>query len=370
MLETTEASQNGNGAMVTDLKVTKREHSQVDQVNLDNPGFGVVFCDHMFQADYFNGEWQNEEIVPFGTLEISPAMCMLHYGQAIFEGLKAFYAEDGSVNIFRPDAHHARMNSSCQRMVIPETDRDTFFAAIEGLINLDRDWIPRKHGTALYIRPFIFATGDYLSVKVSDSYTYMIITSPVGAYYKEGFNPVSLVTSDEYVRAVKGGVGNVKAPGNYAASLLPAQKAAQAGYTQVLWLDGLEKKYIEEVGTMNIFFKIDGKLITPDLGGAILPGVTRDSTITLAKDWGIEVEERQIAIEDIFEAHEAGTLEEAFGTGTAAVVSPVGSITHQDATIQINGDSIGPFAEKLFDEITGIQYGKKEDRFGWIHKVA
>lgn len=370
MLDTYESTKNGNGTMTKELNITRKEETGIEQVNLDAPGFGVVFSDHMFQADYENGKWQNESIVPFGTLEISPAMCMLHYGQAIFEGLKAFHTEDGSVNIFRPDAHHERLNSSCRRMCIPETDYNTFMAALENLLTLDREWIPKKRGNALYIRPFVFATGDYLSVKVSDSYKFLIITSPVGAYYKEGFNPVSLITSDEYARAVQGGVGNVKAPGNYAASLLPAEKATQAGYTQVLWLDALHKNYIEEVGTMNIFFKIDGTLVTPELNGAILPGITRDSVLTLAELWGVPVEQRRISIDEIFEVHESGALEEVFGTGTAAVISPVGSITHKDKTIKVNGSSIGPFAEKMFNEITGIQCGEKEDPFGWIHKVA
>jgi len=370
MFETYETKTKGNGALTSDVKITRSNGSRLEQTNLEDPGFGINFTDHMLSMVYGDGEWKIPEVVPYDTLEVSPAMLTLHYGQAIFEGMKAFRGADGAINIFRPEAHHRRFTQSCRRICIPEIDYSHFLSGITTLIDLDRAWVPDTKGNALYIRPFVFATDNLLSVKVSKTYRFLTITSPVGAYYKEGFNPVSLVTSDEYVRAVRGGVGNIKAPGNYAASLLPAKKAEDQGFTQVLWLDALERKYVEEVGTMNIMFLIDGVLVTPALEGAILPGVTRDSVIRIAKDWGIPVEERRIAIDEVFEASEAGTLEEVFGTGTAAVISPVGSIRHQDRSISINGEGIGPLAKKLFDEITGIQYGEKEDRFGWLHKLS
>jgi len=354
----------------TNLKITQSETTRIDKVDLDNPGFGAVFTDHMFSVDYQDGSWNTPEILPYGPFEVEPAMCALHYGQAIFEGMKAFYNQDGSIKVFRPDAHHRRMNKSCRRLCIPETEFDVFMDGLKTLIKIDKDWVPKKHGNALYIRPFIFASDNYLSVKVSDSYKFFVITSPVGSYYKEGINPVSLITSDKYVRSVKGGVGTVKTPGNYAASLLPAKRAKQKGFTQVLWLDAFEKKYIEEVGTMNIFFLIDDVLITPPLEGSILGGVTRQSVIQLAKSWGVKVNERKISIDEVFEKANNGQLREAFGTGTAAVISPVGKIQHKWETITINNNELGPFAKKLYDAITGIQNGKKDDEFGWMHTVV
>ncbi|MCF7805046.1 MAG: branched-chain amino acid aminotransferase [Candidatus Marinimicrobia bacterium] len=355
--------------MTAEMQVTRTQDSRLEKVDLDNPGFGVTFSDHMFEMNYLDGEWQTPEIVPYGSIDVAPAMASLHYGQAVFEGMKAFYSEDGDVHLFRPEQHHERFNASCRRLCIPETDYETFIEAIKTLISLDYEWIPKTHGQALYIRPFIFATDNYLAVAVSETYKFLIITSPVGAYYKEGINPVGLVTAEEYSRTAKGGVGTVKTLGNYAASLLPAKKAKEKGFTQVLWLDAAEKKYVEEVGTMNIFFKIDGTLVTPPLEGTILPGVTRDSVIRIAREWDTPVEERQISIDEVMERSDNGELEEVFGTGTAAVISPVGKIQHRDKTISINGHNIGPFAKRLYDEITGIQYGNVEDRFGWIRKV-
>ncbi len=342
------------------------EKSRVDEVDLDNPGFGEVFSDHMLSVQYKDGSWQQPEIKPYGTFEISPAMCSLHYGQAVFEGLKAFKNQDGSIKIFRPEQHHKRFNRSCQRLCIPEMSKEVFMEGLKQLIELDQQWVPQKQGNALYIRPFVFATDNYLSVKASSSYQFFIITSPVGAYYEEGIDPVSLITSDKYARSVPGGVGHVKTPGNYAASLLPAKKAKQKGFTQVLWLDANERRYIEEVGTMNIFFLIDDVLVTPPLKGAILDGITRRSVIQLARDWGITVNERPITIDEVFEKAEAGHLREVFGTGTAAVISPVGKIQHKWQSITINDHKIGPFAQKLYDTITGIQDGRGKDRFNWM----
>lgn len=356
-------------AKAEQFSITKTKNSRISQVDLDNPGFGRQFADHMLSVEYRDGKWQKPEIIPFQKIEFFPSLSVLHYGQSIFEGMKAFRNKEGNVNIFRPEKHYSRLLKSCRRICIPEVDKDVFLNALDLLIKLDHEWIPSKKGNALYIRPFIFATDEHLSVKASDTYRFFIINSPVGAYYKEGINPVSLLTSGQYVRSVKGGAGFVKTAGNYAASILPAQEAHQKGFTQVLWLDANEHKYVEEVGTMNIFFKIAGRLITPPLSGSILGGVTRDSVIQIAKEWGVPVDERRISIDEVFEAHEKGILDEAFGTGTAAVISPVGLIEHEGKRITLDEEKIGPFAQRLYNEVTGIQYGEKEDTHGWIHTV-
>lgn len=352
-----------------DLKIERVTSSRVHEVDFDNLEFGRKFCDHMFEMRFDNGVWGAPEIKPFGSIEITPALNVFHYGQSVFEGMKAFYVDENTVNIFRPEMHFERFNKSCRRMCVPETDYETFITALEELIKLDKNWIPKDPGTALYLRPFIFASDNLLAARVSDVYSYYIITSPVGAYYKEGFNPVSLTTPDGYVRAVKGGTGEAKTSGNYAASFLPAKKAQENGYTQVLWLDAIENKYIEEVGTMNIHFLIGDTVITPKLTGSVLAGVTRKSVLTLSEEWGYKVEERKISIDEVFEASANGTLKEVFGSGTAAVISPVGLIQHNGITINIGDGRIGDFAQKLFNEITGIQYGKIEDRYGWVHSV-
>jgi branched-chain amino acid aminotransferase len=346
------------------MRITKTTKSRKHEVDFDNLGFGEHFSDHMFSCEYKNGKWDVPQIVPYNSISVSPSICSLHYGQIVFEGLKAFYAGD-KINLFRPEKYHERFVRSCKRLCIPPVEYDLFIEGMKELVILDGHWVPKSKGTSLYIRPFIFATDDFLGVKVSDTYLFLIITSPVGAYYKEGLNPVSLITSGEYTRAARGGLGEAKTPANYAASLLPAEIAKKKGFTQVLWLDGVENKYIEEVGTMNILFVIDNKLITPALEGTILPGVTRDSVITLAKDWGIAVEERPISIDEVIAASKKGTLQEVFGSGTAAVISPVGEIRHLDETIIVNSKKIGKLSQKFYDEITGIQYGEKEDRFGW-----
>lgn len=365
-----ESQANSNGQTESiHIEVKRRPETRLSQVDLDNPGFGVEFSDHMFSREYRDGEWKTPRIVPYGPISMPPATCTLHYGQAVFEGLKAFSSRDGAVRIFRPEAHHKRFRSSCRRLCIPEPDYDTFISALNALISLDKEWVPKQHGYALYLRPFIYADDEYLAVQVADKYQFFIITSPVGAYYDEGFNPVSLTTAEKYVRAVKGGVGDTKTPGNYAASLRPALEAKEQGFTQVLWLDAFEHRYIEEVGTMNIFFLMDDVLVTPKLEGAILPGVTRDSVLRIAEDWGVPTEQRKVTIDEVFGAAKSGRLQEVFGTGTAAVISPVGMIRHRDDQVSINGNDIGPFAKKLFDEITGIQYGLKADRFGWMHTV-
>lgn len=348
------------------IEVTKVKTSRIGQVDFDNLEFGVKFSDHMFDVFYENGRWGEPKILPYGTMELEPSLCTLHYGQAVFEGLKAFRAVDKKIHLFRPDKYHERFNRSNRRLCIPDVPYELFINGLTKLIGLDQAWIPDKQGCSLYIRPFIFAADNFLGVRVSYTYHFMIITSPVGAYYKEGLNPVKLITSGEYVRAVKGGLGAVKTPANYAASLLPGEEAKKKGFTQVLWLDGAENRYVEEVGTMNIMFVIDGKLVTPGLEGSILGGITRDSVLYLARHWGMQVEERPITIDEVFRESESGRLQEVFGTGTAAVISPVGWIQHKDKMITLNKGEIGPFSQKFYDEITGMQYGEKPDPFHWI----
>lgn len=352
-----------------DIAFRAQESGRVHEVDLNDPGFGSAFSDHMFSLEFKDGTWIKPEIIPFDDFRCSPAMATLHYGQTIFEGMKAFRNQDGEVQVFRPYRHFKRLNASCRRMCIPDINPEFMVYALKKLLDIDRDWVPRKQGNALYIRPLVFATDPYLGVRPSKTYRLLIMTSPVGAYYKEGINPVSLTTTDDYIRAVQGGSGFVKTACNYGPTLLPAQKAQRNGYTQVLWLDAHEHKYIEEVGTMNIFFKIDGTLLTPALGGSILGGVTRDSTIRLARDWGTEVVERPISIDEIFEAHHTGALEEIFGTGTAAVISPVGSIHHKGETLVTDKYHIGPFAERIYKAITGIQYGFEVDVHHWMSDV-
>lgn len=347
------------------IKTRKNKNTRIQEVDFDNLEFGVEFSDHMYYVDFADGGWKEPRIEPYGPMKMYPALSTLHYGQAVFEGLKAFLGVDGKVRLFRADKNHERYNMSCERMCIPTISWELFFEGMKKLVEIDKEWIPKKRGCSLYIRPFIFATDNFLGVRVSYTYRFMIITSPVGAYYKEGLNPVKLITSGEFVRAVKGGLGAVKTPANYAASLYPGEVAKKKGFTQVLWLDGVENRYIEEVGTMNIMFVIDGTIVTPPLEGSILPGVTRNSVISLAKHWGLPVEERKISIEEVMSEAKSGRLEEVFGTGTAAVISPVGWIQHNDDKVTIHSGEIGPISQRLYDEITGMQYGEKTDPFGW-----
>lgn len=333
--------------------------------------FGTIFTDHMFIMDYQEGKgWHDARITPYEPLSIDPAAMIFHYGQTIFEGLKAYHTEDGSIQLFRPEKNFERMNNSNKRMVMPQIDEDFVLQALKKLLNIEKDWVPKTEGTSLYIRPFIIATQSYLGVAPSTNYKFMIILSPVGSYYKEGINPVKIAVENKYVRAVLGGTGEAKTAGNYASSLIAEELMTKGGYAQVLWLDGIEKKYIEEVGSMNVFFKVNGEIITPKLTGSILPGVTRDSVIQLLKHWDIPVTERKISMAEIAEAHANGTLEEAFGTGTAAVISPVGQLTWNDQDFKINNGETGEIAKKLYDTLTSIQYGKTEDPFGWIQKVT
>ncbi|NMB44436.1 MAG: branched-chain amino acid aminotransferase [Clostridiales bacterium] len=339
--------------------------------NEDNPlTFGTIFTDHMFVMDYEGGKgWHDARIVPYQSISLEPSAMVFHYGQEMFEGMKAYKAVDGRTLLFRPDMNAKRAANSNRRLCIPEIPEEDFVQAIKELVKVDEAWIPNKPGTSLYIRPFIIATDAFLGVRPSNTYKFIVILSPVGAYYKEGLNPVKIWVEDEYVRAVRGGIGEAKTGGNYVASMASQVKAAHEGYSQVLWLDGVERKYIEEVGAMNIFFKINGKVVTPQLNGSILPGVTRASVIDLCKHWNIPVEERQITIQEIYDAYQAGELEEIFGTGTAAVISPVGTLRWEDKIMTINDGKIGEYSQKLYDTITGIQVGNKEDILNWTVEV-
>lgn len=332
--------------------------------------FGTIFTDHMFMMDYTAGKgWHDARIVPYQPVSLDPSAMVFHYGQEMFEGLKAYKSDDGRILLFRPDKNAERTINTNRRLCIPEIPVEDFVQAVKAIVKTDEAWIPTKPGTSLYVRPFIIATDPFLGVRPSNTYLFMIILSPVGPYYPEGLNPVKIWIEDEYVRAVKGGIGEAKAGGNYVASMKAQMKAHEEGYSQVLWLDGVERKYIEEVGAMNIFFKINGSIITPQLNGSILPGVTRASVIELCREWGLPVEERRISIDEIAEAHSKGTLEEVFGTGTAAVISPVGHLRWQDRIMQVLDGNIGPISQRLYDTITGIQLGRIPDTHGWTVEV-
>jgi len=351
------------------ISITKTTNAKqkLDQSNL---GFGQHFTDHMFIMDYTEGKgWHDARIVPYAPIELDPSAMVLHYGQAIFEGLKAYKTKNNDILLFRPEKNMQRVNKSNTLLVIPQIDVDFGVQAIKELVRVDADWIPDLPGTSLYIRPFIFATDPFLGVRPSNTYKFVIILSPVGAYYTEGINPVKIYVESNYVRAVKGGLGSAKTVANYAASLKAQVEAKHLGYTQVLWLDGIEKKYIEEVGTMNVFFKINGEVITPSLEGTILSGITRMSTIELLKKSGFTVTERKISIQELYDAHAAGNLEEAFGTGTAAVISPIGEFNWNGKSIIVNNGKIGEIASKVYETITGIQSGELEDTYGWTQKV-
>ncbi len=346
---------------------TRNPKTKPDQKNL---GFGQHFTDHMFIMDYSREKgWYDPRIVPYGPLELDPATMVFHYGQAIFEGLKAYRTEDGRINLFRPEMNMKRVNNSNERMSIPQFDEAFGVEAIKTLVSIDRDWIPTEPGTSLYIRPFIIATDPFLGVRSSDTYKFLIILSPSGAYYPSGINPVRIMIENEYVRAVRGGTGFAKTPANYAISLKAQELAHDKGYVQVLWLDGVERKYIEEVGSMNVFFKIGDEVVTPELNGSILPGITRNSCIHLLKHWGVKVTERKLAAQELFDAHAAGKLVEAFGTGTAAVISPIGELNWDGKVITVAGGKIGDLSAKLYETITGIQSGSVKDEFNWITEV-
>lgn len=333
-------------------------------------GFGQLFTDHMFVMDYSQDQgWHDPRIEPFSDFSVSPAAMVFHYGQAIFEGLKAFKTVDKKICLFRPRDNFKRMNKSAKGMCMPQIDVDFVMDSLKQLIRLEEKWIPETLGTSLYVRPTMIATDSHLGVRASFTYKFFIILSSVGAYYAEGLNPVKIWVAKDHVRSVKGGVGEFKTAGNYAASLIASETAKKEGYAQVLWLDGVERKYIEEVGAMNIFFLIGDELVTPNLTGSILPGITRFSVISLAQKWGMKVSERKISIDEVFEAHEKGMLKEIFGSGTAAVVSPVGEIRYGDRIISIGDGTPGETAMKFYTALTDIQYGKAEDSENWIEVI-
>jgi branched-chain amino acid aminotransferase len=351
--------------MLPDLIVTPINRSRLSDVDFENLGFGNIFSDHMFSMKYQHGRWQQPEVLPYGPVSVDPANATLHYGQAVFEGLKAFMGEDGVVRIFRPDMNYERLCNSCQRLCIPVPGEDHFYAAMESLIQLDHGWIPRKRGQALYIRPIIFSDESHLEVRPSQAFRILVMTAPVRAYFDEEAAAIDLKVEEEYTRSAPGGTGAAKTSGNYAASLFPGEQGRRQGCAQVLWLDGREHRYVEEVGAMNIFFRIDGKVVTPSLVGTILPGVTRDSVIQLMEDAGDPVEQRRIEIDEVVAAIREKRMQECFGAGTAAIIAPVGGISYRGEHLAINAGRAGDVTRRLYDELTGIQRGEIADRHAW-----
>lgn len=352
-----------------EIKITKTTAPKA-KPDVSKVAFGTEFTDHMFIMDYTPEQgWHDARIVPFGNISLHPATTALHYGAEIFEGMKAYRTPEGKIQMFRPIENARRMNSSADRMCLPAIDENDMLEILETFVKVEADWVPSAPATSLYLRPFMFGCDEHLGVHTVHHSVFMIIASPVGSYYKEGINPVKIMIEDEDVRAVKGGTGYTKCGGNYAASTRAGERAAQKGYSQVLWLDGVERKYIEEVGAMNVMFKINGTVVTPMLSGSILPGITRKSCIDVLKKAGIPVEERLLSVDELVEAMENGTLEEAFGCGTAAVVSPIGELCYKDKKYTVNGGKIGPVTQQLYDTLTGIQWGTVEDTFGWVYPV-
>ncbi|MBQ8322188.1 MAG: branched-chain amino acid aminotransferase [Clostridia bacterium] len=352
-----------------DIKITKTKNPGV-MPKESELGFGRVFSDHMFVMDWEEGiGWHNERIIPFGNISLHPASTVLHYGAEIFEGLKAYRTESGSIQLFRPLENIKRMNTSAERMCLPQLDEDMALEILEAFVKLEERWVPYSFGTSLYLRPYMFGNDESLGVHTVKRATYMIIASPSGSYYKEGINPVKIMIENEDVRTVRGGTGYAKCGGNYAASTRAGERASKKGYSQVLWLDGVERKYIEEVGAMNVMFKINGEIVTPALTGSILPGITRKSCIEVLKSFGYKVSERLLSVDELIGALKEGKLEEAWGTGTAAVVSPIGKLMYDDVEYDVNGGKIGEVTQKLYDTLTGIQWGKLDDKFGWVYKL-
>jgi len=351
-----------------EISVTKTQNPKEKQT--ENLGFGKVFSDHMFVCEYERGKgWFNARIVPFENLTIHPASTVLHYGAEIFEGLKAYRTADGSVQLFRPIENCRRMNNSAERMGLPQMPEEDMLQAILEFVKIEKDWVPYGSGESLYLRPFMFGDDEHLGVHSIVRAKFYIIASPSGSYYKEGINPVKIMIENEDVRAVRGGTGYAKCGGNYGASTRAGEKAEKLGFSQVLWLDGVERKYIEEVGAMNVMMKINGEVVTPMLSGSILPGITRKSIIELLKSKGYKVTERKISIDEIVEALENGTMEEFWGCGTAAVVSPVGELSYNGKNYLINGGKIGETTQMLYDSLTDIQWSRAEDKFGWITRI-
>ncbi len=354
------------------IKLTKvsPEQLKTPPATLAGVEFGTVFSDHMFCMEWDDGKgWHSTQIKPYGPLKLEPSSMVLHYAQMSFEGLKAYKIKSGEHALFRPRENFKRMNRTAQRMCIPEVDVDEMLDVLKQLLHLDSGWVPGEDGTSLYVRPTILATEEAIGLKVSSKYLFFIILSPVGPYYPQGFNPVNIMVSEKYVRAVPGGIGFAKTGGNYAASILAEKEAKENGYTQVLWLDAVERRYIEEVGSMNIFFVIDDNIVTPMLTGSILPGITRMSVIELAKNWGLNVEEKRISIDEVLNGLENGSVTEVFGAGTAAVISPVGILAHKGKDFQVGNGETGPVAMRFYENLTGIQYGRESDPFGWLELI-
>ena len=352
-----------------EIKVTRSTNLK-EKPDQNNLGFGKYFTDHMFLMDYDEGiGWHDARIVPYAPIPMDPATMVLHYAQETFEVLKSYRNPKGEILLFRPEMNGQRLINSNKRICMAELPVDMFVEAVEAIVKYEQDWIPTAPNTSLYIRPFMYASQPGVGVHPAKSYRFVIILSPVGNYYPEGVNPIKIWVEDEYVRAVKGGTGFTKCGGNYSASIAAQVKAEQNGYTQVLWLDGVHRKYVEEVGTMNIMFLIGDEVITAPIEGSVLPGVTRDSMITLLKDWGYKVSERELSIDELMEAGHNGTLKEVFGTGTAAVISPVGELNYKGDIVTINDFKTGPLTQKLYDTLTGIQWGKLEDKFNWTRVV-
>ena len=354
-----------------EIKVTLTTTPKAKPSDENKLGFGKIFTDHMFIMEYDEGQgWHDSRIVPFGPIPISPAATCLHYGQEVFEGMKAYRGDNGEILLFRPERNFARLNDSSERLCIPKIDEEFCLEALKQLIEIEKDWVPTADGTSLYIRPFIIGAEDFLGVHPATHLYYIVILSPSGAYYPEGLNPVKIYIEENYVRAVRGGTGYAKTGGNYASSLKAQVDASKYNCSQVLWLDGVERKYIEEVGAMNVFFVFNDEIVTPELSGSILPGITRASTVELLKSWGMNVVERKLSVDEIEKAYDEGKLVEAFGTGTAAVISPIGELRIGDKVLNINDGEIGYLSQRLYDTLTGIQWGRLDDPFGWVVKVC
>lgn len=353
------------------MKIKFEERKLLKQKpDMEDLGFGRVFSDYMILVDYNKEQgWHDARIVPYGPLNYDPGAMIFHYGQSTFEGLKAYFIDENTIHLFRPEKNFERMNNSNDRLCIPEVNPEEFTNYIIEALKIEKDWIPKENGKSLYIRPMIVATDECLGVHASKTYQFVCMFCPVASYYKSGIEPVKIYVEHDFKRAVKGGTGFAKTAANYAQSLKSQEEAEEAGYAQVLWLDAIERKYIEEVGSMNIMFVIDGTVVTPELNGSILPGITRTSALELLRDKGYKVEERKISIEELIQAAEEGRLDEVFGTGTAAVISPVGEILYEGKTYIINGGKIGSIAQEIYDTITDTQYGRIEDKYNWIRKI-
>lgn len=353
-----------------DIQITKTTSPKAKPADESKLGFGKIFTDHMFVMDYAPDKgWHDARIVPYQPFPLDPACVIFHYAQEIFEGLKAYRTADNTIQLFRPDCNGQRMQDSADRMCIPKIPVEDFVQAVKTLVEVDKDWVPHSDGASLYIRPFVFATDVGMGVHASRNYTFCVICAPSGAYYAEGIDPVRIYVEDEYIRAAPGLTGFTKCGGNYAASIRAGERAEQNGYAQVLWLDGVHRKYIEEVGSMNVMFQVGDTVLTPELTGSVLPGITRKSCLELLKSWGLKVEERLITAQELFDAGADGTLKEAWGTGTAAVISPIGEMGWEDRHVVVNGGKIGPLAQRLYDTLTGIQWGTRPDPFGWVVKL-